>query len=174
MDPLVSVPLRKDETQDVPLRKISESQDEILVDFTASEKLVGTRAKKPVCCEGLSRVFVIYLITIFRMAVALILASVFIYQPDVLDVVPKNVYFLVLLTTLLSIRPFLGMTLVQSTFYLPLLVLTQLFSAVRKGKKNERDGFIFFYLQGVAYLIPHDPAFVAFIVFIGVFVAVSS
>jgi hypothetical protein len=58
------------------LRESMSEKDEILLDFVASEQVINQqRTRKPVCCEGLSLSFIIWLVMTFRIGVALLLAS---------------------------------------------------------------------------------------------------
>jgi hypothetical protein len=78
---------------------------------------------------------------------------VFVYQPAVSALLPRSLFFLVMLAAMLSVRPFLGMSLASGLYMLPLQISTQLFAT------------------GVAYLVPHDAAFVSFVIFVGIFAA---
>jgi hypothetical protein len=130
---------------------------EILLDFTSSEHVLSSgKARKGQhgkCCETLSKSFALWMVHVWRVGLALVLVSVFLYQPSVSGQLPRPLFFLVLLSTMLAVKPFLGMSLLQGTFQLPLFIVAQLIAT------------------GVAYLMPVHPAFVAFVIFIGVLFA---
>ena len=122
---------------------------QILLDFVVSEREVKSSRRRWACCEGLTRSYILWMVYVLRVVVALILASVFLYQPAVTKLLPRSLYFLVLLAACLSVRPFLGMGIV-SVYALPLQIGTQWFAT------------------GVSFVMPNDPAFSAFIIVLGV------
>jgi hypothetical protein len=118
-----------------------------------SEREITSRRRRAlVCCEGLTKAYVLWLVYVLRVCVALILASVFLYQPAISALMPRSLFFLVLLSASLSVRPFLGMAIV-SVYGLPLSIGTQ------------------WCATGVALIMPVHAAFSAFIIFLGIFLA---
>ncbi len=78
-----------------------------------SEREIKSSRRRRTCCEGLTRNYILWLVYVLRVCVALILASVFLYQPAVTRIMPRPLFFLVLLAASLSVRPFLGMAIVS-------------------------------------------------------------
>ena len=129
--------------------------DDLFAEFVLSGRQVHDKKKEERrcrCFEGVSKTFLLYLVYVWRTAVAMTLAAVFANLSSITPIVPSSLVFLVILAATLTVRPLLGMA-ISGLYALPLYMIVQLLAT------------------SVAVIMPREqPAVVALLIFLGVFI----